>query len=235
MITRPGDMPQQSVEPHRRQIEGRRRAALAPRAVALLAWVAAAGLGVVQAQQVAPLDTSLDRALVTRWLAAAGIDLAAAPADLGADPLNGSSLGQRISRYLALETSHLAIGMTPLDTAAVALPSLPDENTFAPRTATLSGLAILPAGDLSLYARFGLTTSPVAAASLNGRTGSGGGSPGTLGEELLWGVGIGYQFSERWSGRFDFQQVPVLLSPGLGLSPTISRYDLLSIGLTYDF
>jgi len=234
MSSLPVDTPQQSADPDLAPFAGRRLTALGNTAGALLALIASAGLGTAQAQ-VAPIDPEVDRGFVTRWLAAVGIDLAAAPADLGADPLNGASLGQRISRYLALETSHLAIGMTPLGSAAAAVPSLPYEDIFAPRASTLSGLAILPAGDLSLYARVGLTTSPVDASSLNGLAGFGGSGAGTLGDELLWGVGIGYQFSERWSGRFDFQQVPVVLSPGLGLSPSTSRYDLLSIGLTYDF
>jgi hypothetical protein len=234
MSTLQVQMSRRSAVSSRIRHQGRGRSVLGRATPALLGIVAAAGLGTAQAQ-VAPIDSSIDDGLVARWLAVAGIDLSAAPADLGADPLNGASLGQRISRYLALETSHLAIGMTPLDAAAAGLPSLPYGDTFAPRATTLSGLAILPAGDLSLYARFGLTTSPVDGSSLNGHTGFGGGSPGTLGDDLLWGIGIGYQFSERWSGRFDFQQVPVLLSPGLGLTPSTSRYDLLSIGLTYDF
>ncbi|HSN71972.1 MAG TPA: hypothetical protein VLT59_10695 [Steroidobacteraceae bacterium] len=206
----------------------------AARRCALLAILAAAGLGTAQAEQTA-IDPAADENVVARWLAAVGIDLAAAPARIGSDPLSGGSLGQRISRYLALETSHLAIGMTPLGAAATAGPPLPHQDVIGYRPATLSGIAILPAGDFSLYARFGLTTSLQDAAALAGTAGFGEPGSSTLGDDLLWGVGIGYQFSDRWSGRFDFQQVPVLLSPGLGLGQIESRYDLLSIGLTYDF
>lgn len=169
------------------------------------------------------------------WLAATALDPALAPRERDEDMLAGPSLGQRISRYVALETSHLAIGMSPLSAAAIALPGGPGFSSAAQGPSALSGLAILPAGDFSVYARFGLTTPLADPATLAGQTSFAAPVADTLGEELLWGVGIGYQITDRWTGRFDFQQVPVLLSPGLGLSPTTSRYDLLSIGLTYDF
>jgi hypothetical protein len=162
------------------------------------------------------------------------VDLVAA--DDGQASLEGPSLGQRISRYLALETSHLAVGMTPTMAASLAVPSPPGTEVGSAAPSVLAGVAIWPAGDdWSIYARFGLTTSLADAATLSGRAGLAPAGLDTLGEDLLWGVGVGYQISERWSGRFDYQQVPVLLSPGLGLVPSTTRYDMLSIGLTYDF
>ena len=194
------------------------------------AWCCAAQ---AQAPLLNPAD---DPGLMERWLAAAGTALADLGSDaIGDDPLAGPTLGKRISRYVALETSHLAIGMTPSAGGALAMPALPGAETANLGPAALSGLAIWPAGDFSVYARFGLTTSLADPAALDGHRGLAAGSLETLGDELLWGVGIGYEISERWTGRFDFQQVPVLLSPGLGLMPSTSRYDLLSIGLTYDF
>lgn len=152
------------------------------------------------------------------------------------ETITGSTLADRISEHLHLETRYLALGFGSY--RAPALPSLLDTGRTAyTMTSTWSGLASVPALDRwGIYLRVGmmLTESdwqltdadPLAPILPHGSA---------IGDDWLWGLGIDYQISPRWSGRLDFQQVPGFSSPGFGGRDAGTDLNLLSIGISYDF
>jgi len=166
-----------------------------------------------------------------QWSPDAAFDTAAP------DPITGPTLADRISSYLHLETSYLSLGINTYSTPP--MPTLVDARStaYTTMTSTLSGRALLPGVESwDVYLRVGLMLAeprwqvPEA-------------NPfdpmprrwSAVGDEWLWGLGIGYRISPRWTGRLDFQQIPALNTSGFGSDTTEAEQNLLSIGISYDF
>jgi len=153
------------------------------------------------------------------------------------DAISGPTLGDRISSYLHLETSYLSLGINTYSTPP--MPTLVDSRSTAYKTmsSTLTGRALLPGVESwDVYLRVGLMlaepqwqlpeTDPFDPMPRRWSA---------VGDEWLWGLGIGYRISPRWTGRLDFQQIPALNGTGFGGSTTEAEQNLLSIGISYDF
>jgi hypothetical protein len=145
------------------------------------------------------------------------------------------ALGVRIGRYLAFETSHLALGITPRSAFALALPA--DPATSFVGSAMMSGLAVLPLrNDLDVYLRLAVPVEDIAPYE------PGFYAPGPRlapsirsAGDLLWGVGLGYRIDDHWTGRVDLYDVGDYDYYRTDPLSDETMQLLFSIGLRYSF